>query len=434
MPYIRKNTTIMHRYLKSTVLVFISLKLCTEVYAHGALIDCRSRGTLKTHSLSIPDMNVPNLPHDNCPHCLNGGGVKAVKAATNNIWNPYEPMDTSKPFRHESGLCGDPITEPVPRSHEAGGRFGPPISPIVKTYTQSQVIEFTVDVTTNHNGYFEFFICDATKCGGDISEACFRNDHCAQLQRVSIPECESQNSRECGPIDPAHPGRWYVPCRKGGHVGEHFMGGKYMKYALPVGFTSSHAVMQWYWVAANSCNPPGFIEYFSKFPLPGWGTCEGDGGARGGRNPTLQPCGSSRFPEEFWTCADVAVSASGQSSKKEEDDGDFSEEYNADDREDTRIPTPSPTPSPTNKHKNDSDGNLFGYSSYKNNVNEEERDESDDKNENQWNGQVTSNLNSCVSNWHPCDGFYYKGSNKCCDKNFECVKVNKYYSQCKSSR
>eukprot|EP00171_Calliarthron_tuberculosum_P008284 IDg8284t1 len=289
------------------------------VDGHGSVVKPRCRGTLTTNSLPLPNLNLPDMPADNCAHCLNGGGKGAVILAANNNWTPWEPLNTKQPFRLDSGLCGDAIRDAAPRAHEVGGKYGPPKSmPFVANYKAGGVIEITADLTTNHNGYFDFFICDVTKCGGDISEACFKKGHCHMLMRAKTPVCESQKSRECGPIDPKYPGRWYVPCRKGGHVGNHFMGGEYMRYQLPAGFKSDHAVLQWYWATANSCNPPGFKEYFERFPMPGWGQCPGDGGALGGRNPSIEPCGGKAFPEEFWMCADVQVTASGAPSKKKD--------------------------------------------------------------------------------------------------------------------
>jgi len=222
------------------------------------------RGILNTNSIfnNMPkrkDLSIPieqcrkmktDLPADTCPHCSNAGGKGAVMALAKNNWIPYKPLDAAAPFRRDSGLCGDP--KKGARDHEAGGKFGWPKSPIVATYKQNSIVEFVVDLTTNHQGFFEYFICDASKCGGDINEKCFKDGHCHQMKRAKTPACESATSKECAPIDPKYPGRWYVGCRVGGHVGEHFVGGKYMRYHLPKGFNTAHAVIQFYWVTANS--------------------------------------------------------------------------------------------------------------------------------------------------------------------------------------
>jgi len=265
-------------------------------------------------------MKVPGMPSEDCPHCLNAGGKGAVMKANKGMWVPYEPTNLKKPFRHDAGLCGDPIAQKGPHDHEIGGAWGFPKSPITATYKTGSVVEFIVDLTTNHQGYFEYFLCDATKCGGDISVECFKKGHCHQLMREKTPHCESSQSMECAPVDPAYPGRWYIGCRKGGHVGEDFVGGRSMRYHLPKGFSTKHAVLQWYWVTANSCNPPGFLDFFENHPMDKWGKCGGDGGTIGGRNTGTAECGGKISPEEFWNCADIEINDSGKPS-----DGDVNE-------------------------------------------------------------------------------------------------------------
>eukprot|EP00171_Calliarthron_tuberculosum_P013439 IDg13439t1 len=437
------------------LLAFFSMS--SQADAHGCMVYPRYRATLNTNSVTVPDLHLPDMPADHCPHCLNGGGKGAVMLAAKNNWTPWEPLNSKMPFRHDSGLCGDPIADAAPRPHEVGGRYGPPKSmPIVATYRSGSIIEMTADIKTNHNGFFDFFICDAKKCGGDISEACFKNGHCHQLMRVKTSACESQKSRECGPIDPAYPGRWYVPCRKGGHVGEHFMGGKYMRYKLPAGFKSSHAVLQWYWATANSCNPPGFKEYFDKYPMPGWGRCPGDGGALGGRNPTLSKCGGSTFPEEFWMCADVSVTSSGDSIAK-------------------RRPKIKKLPirAPTAAHKKRERRRRTSIKRMQRRPNNEMRPRKTAASARDSPKMATPNRRTrpvahsskpvsgvkasrdctqklefrdddetipdvptakCASKWKQCGGSFFKGANECCDRRFECIALNKYYAQCKAPR
>ena len=341
-------------------------------------------------------MQIPGLDDDFCPHCLNGGGKGSVSLAAKGEWTLYEPLNANVPFRHDAGLCGDPISDSAPREHENGGRFGPPKNyPTVAQFSEGEIIDITCDITTNHQGFFQFFICDASKCGGDITESCFKDGYCHELLRVPDEECESQNSRECGPIDPTYPGRFYVPCRKGPHVGEHFIGGQFMRYQLPEGFSTDHAVIQWYWATANSCNPPGYLDYFNRFPMPGWGSCPGDGGAKGGRNPTFPECGGSLFPEEFWTCADVSVGSPKQNPSVPS----------------VSVPTSTPTPTSAPTQNNNED------------------DEADDGQDGDDDDKEKSE-NDCIIKWQQCGGLYHKNSTECCDSDYECRPVNQYYSQC----
>lgn len=342
-------------------------------------------------------------------------------AAAKGGWKPWEPLDKTK-IRSDAGLCGDPISEPAPRAHEKGGAFGPPKAmPYSAVYKSGQTVQFEVDVTTNHNGFFEFFICDVDRCDDDISEDCFKRNQCRQLMRTKVAACESQNSKECGPIDPDYPGRWIVPCRKGGHVGEHFMGGVHMQYKLPSGFRCKHCVIQWYWATANSCNPPGFKEYFDKFPMESWGKCPGDGGAFGARNPGLSQCGGTTFPEEFWSCADVRVTGVGvppppKMPPRVELKKAIPE--NALRSEGDRTPvimtverSPAPKPSRKARAKTGASGSRTA--------------------KDRGAAKPTGAGSKCVGNYQQCGGVRFRGGTTCCSKSFKCIALNRHYAQCK---
>lgn len=424
----------MSRLIVYTLIVAV---VVLHVDAHGVCVDPPSRGTCHTNSINNNKPRNPKIramykpvylddcPRHDCPHCLNGGGKGAVMKAANGVWHPFEPLNKAAPFRHDSGMCGDAVSGDKP--HEKGGIYAYPKSPIMKTYKTGSVVEFVVDATTNHNGFYEFFICDATKCGGDINDLCFKQGHCHQLERVKTPECESQASLECGPIDPKHPGRWYVPCRKGGHVGEHFMGGPYMKYKLPAGFSTKHAVLQWYWVTANSCNPPGFVEYFKQFPMEGWGTCPGDGGALGGRNPTIVKCGGGNFPEEFWNCADVAVTNSGvqpvptETEDQEEKENDAMRQAPPSKKTTPTVkPTPKPRTTPPPKHTHTETSHKAAPAPAK----------PTEAASTVMNKMEPKKSATCVATWNQCGGVGFNGGSTCCSQKNRCVLLNKYYSQC----
>ena len=55
------------------------------------------------------------------------------------------------------GVCGDSITDPTPRLHETGGKFGNKI--ITATYETGDVIDVEIVVNTNHLGFFEIKLC-----------------------------------------------------------------------------------------------------------------------------------------------------------------------------------------------------------------------------------------------------------------------------------
>lgn len=298
--------------LATILLAFLS----TSVHSHGLMCGPRQRGAYQSDkcgsNLAIP----PSPVTDHCAHCLNGGAVATVTA---NLppggWKVYEPIKDFAGTAKRAGLCGDAVGR---GDHMIGGDFMPyPEVPIVEHYKSGGVVDFTAELDTNHNGYFEFFLCNLDKCGTpDISEKCFTGGHCHKLLRVPHKDCQDPDTNtdyECGPIDPAYLGRWYVPCRNTGHVGVHIVGGSAgtMRYQLPKGVTCNHCVVQWYWATANSCAPRGFLDFFEAFNEPFGNTCESDGGGRGAYRPGMSECGGDSAPEEFWSCADVQITPNG---------------------------------------------------------------------------------------------------------------------------
>lgn len=400
-------------HLFSSALIASLLALVHIAAGHGAMTMPRARGTLNTNSLKLPDLGIPGLPRSNCPHCQNAGGPAIVKSSGTGVYSPYEPT-SSAPFRTGFGLCGDKKAGKAPRAHEKGGTYGPPAAyPISADWKTGQTVTLEIDIHTNHNGFFEYYICDVSKCGGDISPKCFKDGHCKKLMRAPVPACDMQQSKKCAPIDPKYPGRFYVPCRKGGHVSTEDK--VQMKYKLPAGFSCTKCVLQWYWATANSCNPVGFSEYFEKFPMKIWGQCPGDAGSKGGRSPGLSKCGPI-FPEEFWNCADVRIGAGGASPAKP---APVAAPVAAPLAAPVKTPaaagrpTPSATrPAPANKPSPrptpppNATGPVIPA------------------------GPAPATAGSCVKQWMRCGGQGYSGPTKCCGA-YKCVRKDQWYSQCK---
>ncbi|CAN8069375.1 unnamed protein product [Agarophyton chilense] len=296
------------------------LSFLAVAYGHGMMCTPRQRGAYHTTKcnpdVDPPGMDMNSMVTDYCPHCLNGGGKAAVSS---NLppegWTVYEPTKNFFGTAARTGLCGDAKGD---KAHMLGGEFMPYSEiPMVSKWRKGQQVDFVAEIDTNHNGYFEFFICNLDACGKpDIDASCFVNNHCVKLDRVPHPSCEKPSDgtiHDCGPIDAAYPGRWYVPCRNTAHVGVHIVGGESgtMRYQLPAELECKHCVVQWYWATANSCAPRGFKDYFVNYNFPFGTTCDSDGGARGTYSETMQECGGSAVPEEFWSCADVQVTADG---------------------------------------------------------------------------------------------------------------------------
>lgn len=280
----------------------------------------RQRGAYISQKCGYNLASPKNPITDFCAHCLNGGTVATVGAhLPSRGWSLYEPTKNFDLSATRAGLCGDPIGR---FDHMIGGDFVPlsyRTVPIVEHYKTGSEIDFVAEIDTNHNGYFEFFLCDLDSCkSSDIDRKCFRNGHCYKLLRVRHSDCEdpSKNTHyECGPIDSEYPGRWYLPCRNTGHVGVHIVGGPSgtMRYKLPDGVSCKHCVIQWYWATANSCAPQGLLQYMKRNNNPFGTTCESDGGGRGTFRAGMEECGGLRIPEEFWSCADVQITPNGRS-------------------------------------------------------------------------------------------------------------------------
>ncbi|KAI0565198.1 Cellulose/chitin-binding protein [Gracilaria domingensis] len=281
----------------------------------------RQRGAYHTdkceYNMDIPD--IENMVIDYCPHCLNGGGKGTVVSnLPSKGWSVYEPTKNFFGTAGRSGLCGDAKGS---NDHMLGGQFMPYNGvPKVARWKKGQQVDFSAEIDTNHNGYFEFFLCNLDACGKpDLDASCFTNNHCVKLNRVPHPSCENPSEatiHECGPIDAAYPGRWYVPCRKTDHVGVHIVGGDSgtMRYQLPADMECKHCIVQWYWATANTCAPRGFKEYFVNYNFPFGTICDSDGGASGTYRADMVDCGgtaSTTIPEEFWSCADVQIGADG---------------------------------------------------------------------------------------------------------------------------
>ena len=327
--------------------------------AHGMVCEPRARAAYVSELCPPNGMAPPpDVMTDYCSHCLNGGAKDTVAAnLPPDGWKVYDPIDDFESSAQRAGLCGDPVGSDA---HMMGGSWMPYKEvPMTQSYKKGAEVDFTTELDTNHNGYFDFFLCDLDACGTkDIEKKCFMDGHCHRLMRVKHPQCENPSPEthyECGPVDPKYPGRWYVPCRKGGHVGKHIVGGESgtMRYKLPDNVECKHCVLQWYWATANSCAPRGFLEYFEAFNNPFGTECDGDGGAKGGYRAGMAACEGMTIPEEFWTCSDVQITKDGESAGRVGTVGD-GEGSDAD----VTAGTPPPSASPVAGDGVETDGGV----------------------------------------------------------------------------
>lgn len=299
------------------LLALVCAALVTRAAGHGLMIHPNPRGALNDYARFIPEGEgvSDDAPIDWQMHFPAGvrdlsydtsGLLSQKRAAYPQGWTPFEPLKPG--FRWRAGVCGDPKNSNL---HLRGGKFYFDAF-IAATYAQGQDIDVRVAIAAHHNGFMELHVCDVDKCGGELNEDCFtKKDACFQMERAPNPICDDGWNKKCGPIDSNYPGRWYLPCSSFGLIDDErweIFGGTTMKYRLPPHLNCKHCMLSWFWTAANTCNPPGVVEYFTGEDRPkNWGTCKGQAGAIGGYTSVQKPCGGSRFPEEYLQCADITI-------------------------------------------------------------------------------------------------------------------------------
>ena len=343
--------------------VFVGLYLAQTVLAHGGIYDPPQRGIVCPKKAGYWIKPFDELLCKDAPNRWDwdwhfpagvknpdqrGSGLASQKRAAGGNWTPYDPKAPG--FRFRAGVCGD--QKGGQEAHRKGGMFYYPKDKPIITGTYQSGGVFTASLSVNsdghHNGFIEFIICDVSKCpGGDISEQCLRSNACQKMDRVKEARCEN-GSKDCAPIDPKYPSRWFLPCAQYGTRRD----SKYLniKYKLPAGMACEHCVVQWYWASANQCNPPGYKEYFLSEKRPkAWGSCKGQSRAEGGYAKWLPDCGGKEFTEEYYSCIDVKVTGSSSASAVTDNtvSSNESEMKDLDTRKGTTAVTPTPSPSMT---------------------------------------------------------------------------------------
>ncbi|CAB0041587.1 unnamed protein product [Trichogramma brassicae] len=210
-----------------TAHVTFDLSKKVEVSAHGRLMDPPARNSMWRFGFPNP-VNY----NDNELYC----GGYAVQ------WHQNEG---------KCGSCGDAYHLPRPRPHEAGGEFAK--GTITRHYQVGQDIDVEVELTSNHQGYFEMFICPNNNPASDPSDACF--------EKYNLYLTGTNETRFIIPDDSEKKAIFHY------------------KVSLPPYLTCSQCIIQWNYITANM-----------------WGTCENGTEAVG--------CGQS---ETFRNCADVSI-------------------------------------------------------------------------------------------------------------------------------
>lgn len=293
---------------------------------HALIYDPPARGALTMQTpltLRTVDKNAPEFFHAYWPSgvsgdlSINNGKENQIETLDGHPYQSFEPQDEA--YRWPLGVCGDYRAGDQVRLRGGIYYFG---GKIVQTYVEGSIIDIGLNMQAHHRGYMEFHMCDVSKCGGEISEECFRiPGACHSLKRAVSPACESGATSRCLPIDKSFPERWYVPCSlkhkfymenmdsleaqgiAENRIFESWDAGT-IQYKLPEGFRCDHCVLHFHWVTGNSCNAPGVREYFTgtsteEIQPPEHLKCAFDT-----RHNT---CGVDRYPEQYFSCSDVRI-------------------------------------------------------------------------------------------------------------------------------
>jgi len=197
------------------------------------------------------------------------GGDNGVVAGGPGAVHVFDASGAQAEYTH--GICGNAAREP-----QSFNRVGD----VQATYVAGGTAELKVVITAHHVGYFEFELCaDA----GNLSESCFAAHRL--LREGCECSCPGDATHSCPACESCR--RWWKPVLEGelsqvvteGYEGPILPGQGNLvpyeftvRYVVPEGMKTSRAVLRWHYMTTNSCT--------SK----------------------------ASAPEEFWNCADVAVS------------------------------------------------------------------------------------------------------------------------------
>jgi hypothetical protein len=232
--------------------------------AHGFMLTPRTRNEFAAQEGvdGVPTAELPSKEY--CSHCLN----------TNN------------------GVCGKSPNFDYDDYKDSTGNPMPWISQ--ETFTEGQVITVKSYLDTPHNGHMELKACP----NGDAStQECFDTPG----HELIFQEDVLYNM----PADPSYPVRGYYAGGQGGGLKSHEM-----RFKLPDNIKGDRVMLQYKYITANSCSPPGYNEYFngansqnividSSFWTPGLGLCTPPYPNDGTRGTT--------WPEQFFNCAEVSI-------------------------------------------------------------------------------------------------------------------------------
>mmetsp|Transcript_10844 Transcript_10844/g.16384 ORF Transcript_10844/g.16384 Transcript_10844/m.16384 type:complete len:247 (+) Transcript_10844:256-996(+) len=211
----------MKRLLSAPILLFlvVSSSLSRSVHGHGMLTSPRSRSYYASVEGATWGTNAGVPPAEYCPHCIN--------------------------LKLESQVCGTGQAQNYDIWTDMNGDPMPWLSQ--GTYTEGQEIFIEATLTTNHAGHMDVFVCPH---GNASTQQCFLDNPLTFVEDMLYG----------GPVDENYPSRAYVS------PATLFR----FKYRLPMGVYGQQVMLQWRYVTANSCIPPGYRRTELGLQTLGW--------------------------------------------------------------------------------------------------------------------------------------------------------------------
>ena len=201
-----------------TFLAFLSIP--PDVHAHGYLKSPRSRNFVAYQDGIWSPLLASNPEKEVQPQGASVGGTRAQCGIIEGVRNYDFPKNA----------LGGPLETKVQSCYQPG-----------------QIIDLEVYLTAHHKGHFEFKACPISP-GQAPTQACF------DANKLRFISGESAN------YDPIYPERAYGPPGNPGVTYRY-------KFQLPAGLSGDLVLLQWKYITANSCIPPGYDTY--NFPQ-GW--------------------------------------------------------------------------------------------------------------------------------------------------------------------
>ncbi len=148
-------------------------------------------------------------------------------------------------------VCGTTPTQNYDDYRDSTGRPMPWIPQGV--YSEGQEIDIEVHLTQSHWGHIELYACPD---GNASTQECLIRNPLTMVKDLTYG----------GPRDSTYPQRGYVGIPEGGNGTLRF------RYRLPRGVKGNQVMLQWRYVTANSCLPPGYVStcsalLFSKYSI-----------------------------------------------------------------------------------------------------------------------------------------------------------------------